>query len=133
MVGGCPVSSGRAQGLESESSHSSTFAGDGDGHVAHVPECAWFFDAHRDNLSPNTAHRRLAVSVNLNEGYSGGELRFPEFGLDRYCPKLGNALVFSCAHLHEVLPVTNGRRFTLLTFLYDETAKRQDVVDPFAV
>ena len=92
-----------------------------------------FFGAHRDNLSPNTAHRRLAVSLCLNDGYSGGELRFPEFGLDRYCPSAGSALVFSCAHLHEVLPVTEGKRFTLLTFLYDETAKRRVAVDPFAV
>ena len=92
-----------------------------------------FFGAHRDNLSPNTAHRRLAVSLNLNEGYSGGELRFPEFGQDRYCPRAGSAVVFSCAHLHEVLPVTEGQRFTLLTFLYDETAKRRDVVDPFSL
>ena len=96
-------------------------------------ESSGFFDTHRDNLSPNTAHRRLAVSLNLNEGYSGGELRFPEFGPDRYCPNAGSALIFSCAHLHEVLPVTVGKRFTLLTFLYDETAKRQGLVDPFAV
>jgi predicted 2-oxoglutarate/Fe(II)-dependent dioxygenase YbiX len=96
-------------------------------------ESSGFFGAHRDNLSPSTAHRRLAVSLNLNDEYAGGELRFPEFGEDRYCPGAGSAVVFSCAHLHEVLPVTEGRRFTLLTFLYDETAKRQDVVDPFSV
>lgn len=92
-----------------------------------------FFHAHRDNLSPATAHRRLAVSLNLNDTFEGGELRFPEFSNDRYCPAAGSALVFSCAHLHEVLPVTSGRRFTLLTFLYDESVQRKTSVDPFAV
>ncbi|MBS14013.1 MAG: hypothetical protein CME19_20755 [Gemmatimonadetes bacterium] len=92
-----------------------------------------FFHAHRDNLSPSTAHRRLAVSLNLNDGYAGGELRFPEFGRERYKPDAGSALVFSCAHLHEVLPVTEGRRFTLLTFLYDESVQRAMEVDPFAL
>ena len=93
-------------------------------------ESSGFFHVHRDNLSPSTEHRRLAVSLNLNDGYVGGQLRFPEFGSDHYCPAAGSALVFSCAHLHEVLPVTSGRRFALLTFLYDEGARR-DSIDPF--
>jgi hypothetical protein len=28
-----------------------------------------FFSAHRDNLSPATAHRRFALTLNLNDGY----------------------------------------------------------------
>jgi hypothetical protein len=36
-----------------------------------------FFRAHRDNLSPATAHRRFALTLNLNESYQGGQLRFP--------------------------------------------------------
>lgn len=77
-----------------------------------------FFDAHRDNLSEATSHRRFALSINLNDDYEGGELRFPEYGRDRYRPAAGEALVFSGAHLHEVLPVTRGRRFVLLSFLF---------------
>jgi predicted 2-oxoglutarate/Fe(II)-dependent dioxygenase YbiX len=96
-------------------------------------ESSGFFGGHRDNLSPSTAHRRLAMSLNLNDSYSGGELCFPEFGNDRYCQSAGSAVIFSCVHLHEVLPVTDGKRFTLLSFLYDETAKRQDAIDPFAL
>ena len=78
-----------------------------------------FFDAHRDNLSPSTAHRQFAVSLNLNEDYEGGHLLFPEYGSHRYRPGMGGALIFSCVHLHAVAPVTRGRRFALLTFLYD--------------
>src|SRR5690606_3334937 len=36
------------------------------------------FRAHRDNTTLGTAHRRFAVSLNLNTGdYQGGLLRFP--------------------------------------------------------
>ena len=78
-----------------------------------------FFEAHRDNLSPATAHRRFALTLNLNDDYDGGELRFPEYGRQRYRPDAGAALVFSGSHLHEVLPVTRGRRLVLLSFLFD--------------
>lgn len=76
-----------------------------------------FFAPHRDNLSAATAHRRFGLTLNLNDGYEGGELRFPEYGATRYRPAAGEALVFSGSHLHEVLPVTSGRRFVLLSFL----------------
>jgi predicted 2-oxoglutarate/Fe(II)-dependent dioxygenase YbiX len=76
-----------------------------------------FFKPHRDNISTSTAHRRFALTLNLNDDYEGGELRFPEYGSARYRPDAGEALVFSGSHLHEVLPVTNGRRFVLLSFL----------------
>lgn len=79
-----------------------------------------FFRAHRDNLSPATAHRVFALTLNLNDDYEGGQLRFPEYGTQLYRPAAGTALVFSCAHLHEVMDVTAGRRFVLLSFLYAE-------------
>ena len=84
-----------------------------------------FFRPHRDNLSPSTAHRRFAMSLNLNEDYKGGQLRFPEYGLDLYRPEAGAALMFSCSNLHEVVPVTRGRRFALLSFLFGEEGRRQ--------
>lgn len=84
-----------------------------------------FFAPHRDNLSPATAHRRFALTLNLNEDYEGGELRFPEYGHQRYRPAPGEALVFSGSLLHEVLPVTRGRRFVLLSFLFNEDDRRR--------
>jgi predicted 2-oxoglutarate/Fe(II)-dependent dioxygenase YbiX len=81
-----------------------------------------FFRPHRDNLTPSTAHRVFALTLNLNDGYEGGQLRFPEYGNQLYRPAAGAALIFSCAHLHEVLDVTAGRRFVLLSFLYGEPA-----------
>ncbi|HTY68982.1 MAG TPA: 2OG-Fe(II) oxygenase [Alphaproteobacteria bacterium] len=77
---------------------------------------------HRDDSQPWVAHRRFAVSVNLNaEEFEGGELRYPEFGRDTYRPDSGAAIAFSCSVLHEALPVTKGRRFVLLAFLHGET------------
>ncbi|HEY6697835.1 MAG TPA: 2OG-Fe(II) oxygenase [Acidimicrobiales bacterium] len=81
-----------------------------------------FFRQHRDNLTPSTTHRVFALTLNLNDGYEGGQLRFPEYGNQLYRPDPGAALVFSCAHLHEVREVTSGRRFVLLSFLYGEPA-----------
>jgi predicted 2-oxoglutarate/Fe(II)-dependent dioxygenase YbiX len=77
------------------------------------------FHRHRDNTSSHNAHRQFALSLNLNAGdeYDGGEVRFAEFGRELYRPVAGGALVFSTSLLHEVIPVTRGRRFGLFTFL----------------
>lgn len=82
------------------------------------------FRAHRDNTTPGTAHRRFAVTINLNDDFEGGELWFPEFGRRRYRPPVGGAVVFSCSLLHEATPVTRGVRYATLPFLYDEAAAK---------
>ncbi|CAN5381892.1 hypothetical protein BH10PSE6_BH10PSE6_10390 [soil metagenome] len=80
-----------------------------------------FFSPHRDNTTKGTAHRRFAVTINLNaEEYEGGDLRFPEFGPQAYRAPTGGAIVFSCSLLHEALPVTTGTRYAYLPFLYGE-------------
>lgn len=84
-----------------------------------------FFRPHRDNTTKGTAHRKFAVSLNLNTGeYEGGCLRFPEFGRQTYSAPLGGAVVFSCSLLHEATPVTAGRRYAYLPFLYDDAGAR---------
>ncbi len=80
------------------------------------------FRAHRDNTTPGTAHRRFAVTINLNDAFEGGELWFPEFGPRRYRPPAGGAVVFSCSLLHEATPVTAGLRYATLPFPYDDAA-----------
>ena len=56
-----------------------------------------FFSAHRDNVTAGTAHRKFAVSINLNEpDFEGGEVRFPEFGPRTYRTPSGGAAVFAC-------------------------------------
>jgi predicted 2-oxoglutarate/Fe(II)-dependent dioxygenase YbiX len=81
------------------------------------------FAPHRDNTTKGTAHRRFAVTINLNaEDYEGGDLSFPEFGARRYRAPTGGAVVFSCSLLHQALPVTKGTRYAFLPFLYDDAA-----------
>ena len=90
---------------------------------------------YRHSEALGTAHRRFAVSINLNaEDFEGGDLRFPEFGPRTYRPPTGGAVVFSCSLQHEATPVTRGRRYAFLPFLYDEAsaAIREANVGAFA-
>jgi peroxiredoxin/predicted 2-oxoglutarate/Fe(II)-dependent dioxygenase YbiX len=82
------------------------------------------FRAHRDNTTKGTAHRRFAVSINLNGDFAGGEVSFPEYGPRGYKAPPGGAVVFPCALLHAVSRVTEGRRYAFLPFLYDDAAAK---------
>jgi predicted 2-oxoglutarate/Fe(II)-dependent dioxygenase YbiX len=82
-----------------------------------------FFKAHRDNMTKGTAHRRFAVTINLNRDFDGGDLIFPEFGPRTYRAPVGGAIVFSCSLLHQVTRVTRGVRYATLPFLHDEAAE----------
>lgn len=85
-----------------------------------------YFRPHRDNTTGGTAHRRFAMSLNLNTGeYEGGYLRFPEYGGHLYRPGLGSAVIFSCSLMHEATDVTAGRRFGLFSFLYGDKEAQQ--------
>jgi predicted 2-oxoglutarate/Fe(II)-dependent dioxygenase YbiX/peroxiredoxin len=85
------------------------------------------FHRHRDNVNAGAQHRRFAVTINLNKDYDGCDLVFPEFGRRTYRAPHGGAIVFSCGALHEVTPITRGRRYAFLAFLYGEAdaAKRR--------
>jgi peroxiredoxin/predicted 2-oxoglutarate/Fe(II)-dependent dioxygenase YbiX len=82
------------------------------------------FRPHRDNTTKGTAHRRFAVSLNLNADFEGGNLRFPEFGRQTYKAPVGGAVVFSCSLLHEATVITKDKRYAFLPFLYDEEAAK---------
>lgn len=75
-----------------------------------------FFGLHRDRYRPEHP-RRFAMSLNLNDDYEGGTLRFPEYSDQLYRPPIGGACIFSCSLLHEALPVTRGRRLAMTTFI----------------
>jgi len=78
------------------------------------------FYRHRDNANIGAQHRRFAVTINLNKDYEGCDLVFPEFGTRSYRAPHGGAIVFSCGALHQVTPITKGRRHAFLAFLYGE-------------
>lgn len=87
-------------------------------------EEAAHFGRHRDNTTKGTAHRKFAISVNLNDDFDGGEVSFPEYGPRGYKAPAGAAVVFSCSLLHAVSTVTRGRRYAFLPFLYDDAAAK---------
>jgi predicted 2-oxoglutarate/Fe(II)-dependent dioxygenase YbiX len=82
------------------------------------------FAPHRDNTTKGPAHRRFAVSINLNAEFDGGEVSFPEYSPRGLKPPPGGAVVFSCSLLHTVSKVRRGRRYAFLPFLYDEAAAK---------
>jgi predicted 2-oxoglutarate/Fe(II)-dependent dioxygenase YbiX/peroxiredoxin len=83
------------------------------------------FRPHRDNTTKGTAHRRFAVTINLNSEFEGGELSFPEYGPRLFKPPPGGAVVFSCSLLHTVSKVVRGKRYAFLPFLYDDAAAEE--------
>lgn len=84
-----------------------------------------YFAPHRDNTNLLTAHRRYAITINLNTGdYEGGQLKLPEYSAHLYAPAAGGAIVFSCSLLHTALPVTKGRRFVVVGFFWGEAEEQ---------
>lgn len=81
------------------------------------------FRPHRDNDPGLTEHRRYAVSINLNDDFGGGEVCFPEYRAKGIKAPAGWAVVFPCAILHAVNPVTSGSRYAYLPFVYDEAGR----------
>ncbi|MGE3622830.1 MAG: 2OG-Fe(II) oxygenase [Bdellovibrionales bacterium] len=86
----------------------------------YAAETGGHFFRHRDNMNAGARHRRFAVSINLNRDYDGCDLIFPEFGRRHYRAPLGGAVVFSTGALHQVLPITRGKRYAFVPFLYGE-------------
>jgi len=91
----------------------------------YAAEAGGHFSRHRDNQNAGARHRRFAVSINLNTGYEGCDLIFPEFGRRLYKAPYGGAIVFSTGALHQVTPVTRGKRYAFVPFLYGEEEARQ--------
>ena len=87
-------------------------------------ETGGHFGPHRDDTGISVAHRRFAVSINLNADFDGGEISFPEYSPRSFKAAPGTAVVFSASILHQVSRVTRGQRYVFLTFLFDEEAER---------
>lgn len=89
--------------------------------VCYESDPGGYFRPHRDNDSRAYAHRRFAMTINLNTGdYTGGDLCFPEYGPHGYEAGQGGAIIFSCSLLHEARDVTAGKRYALLGFFFGE-------------
>ena len=82
-----------------------------------------FYRPHRDRGSvpswPDAERRTIAVVVFLNDGFSGGVLRlYDDGGIHEIVPREGTLAAFSAATLHEVAPVIDGTRDTVVDWFY---------------
>jgi len=81
------------------------------------------FHAHRDSVYPY-GHRRFAMSLILNDDYEGGGIIFPEYNNVPYKPEPCSAVIFPTSLYHQVLEITGGKRYVIISFLFgDEEAK----------
>lgn len=80
-----------------------------------------FRDRHTD-WTAHSCHRRMSIVIGLSEvqEYEGGELVFNDLDIKIKLPK-GSAVIFDAKLFHEVLPVTNGKRYVLQAFLFDDS------------
>jgi len=84
-----------------------------------------FYNWHNDVLweSPNCAHRKLSMSIQLSDplDYEGGNLEIQPLYLDPPEPttlrKQGNVIVFPSFLMHRVTPVTKGTRYSLVAWM----------------
>lgn len=75
-----------------------------------------FFENHTDSIA--SSGRKYSVFYYLNDNYVGGELVFTNLDL-KISPKANSILIFPSEpeYAHEVLPVTYGNKYVILTFL----------------
>jgi hypothetical protein len=69
-------------------------------------------DDHKDH------HRRMSWVYYINDDYTGGEISFPRFNLT-YKPVANEFIVFPSNYVynHSVLPVTEGTRYAVVSWL----------------
>ena len=80
-----------------------------------------FRDAHKD-WTAWSCHRRMSIIIGLSnpDDYEGGELYFKENNL-KYKIEKGTAIIFDSKLVHEVLPLSKGKRYVIQAFLFDDS------------
>lgn len=78
----------------------------------------WHTDCTSYLKAPDALDRKLSMSLLLNDNYEGGELEFQYQPLDKKIkPKAGEAIIFPSWLPHRVLPVTKGKRISIVAWL----------------
>ena len=82
-----------------------------------------------DWVPNHTPQRDLSALYYLNNAFEGGEIRFPQWGL-MIKPRRGLLIAFpsDARHVHEVLPVRRGQRYSLpIWFTHTASAGLEDL------
>jgi predicted 2-oxoglutarate/Fe(II)-dependent dioxygenase YbiX len=74
-----------------------------------------FYVQHTDSFKARP--RAVSCSFILNDGYEGGEFAFFDREL-KYKPKKGSCIMFPSNFMypHEIMPVTSGTRYSIITW-----------------
>lgn len=75
-----------------------------------------FYDWHRD-YKKEGYHRKLSVSIMLNDDFEGGDLEIQNLWGNKTCvipKKAGSIVIFPSMLKHRVTPVTKGVRYSLV-------------------
>jgi len=78
-----------------------------------------WFGKHDDNRN----NRVYAVGVLLNDEFDGGDFLLYNPSMQKLNKKIGNTYLFDVRIEHEITPITNGERYSLLWFLESEHIK----------
>jgi len=77
---------------------------------------------HMDSKSPiNNEQRKLSISILLNESFVGGGLEIESNKDENVLKYQGDIVVFPSFLQHRVLPVTDGIRYTAVSWAYGPT------------
>jgi hypothetical protein len=95
-------------------------------HIAKWPE-GFFADAHYDGEQDpaygawNYAHRKFGTVLYLNEDYLGGEIYYPQYGIE-VKPRAGCLIMHrgSSDQMHGIKEITSGTRYSVPAFWGDE-------------
>jgi prolyl 4-hydroxylase len=92
--------------------------GAGGHYIPHVDAETLYKDDIGLNMWEKTLDRDLSVVYFLNDGFTGGELVFPEIDLV-VKPEAGTLVCFPSDHhyIHGVNPVISGQRYTIVTWM----------------
>lgn len=83
--------------------------------VEYVKDCHYTW--HDDD-----SFRRIETNIILlNDNFEGGEFELKEYGIIKL--NIGDCLNFKSTLDHRVKPVTKGIRYSLVTWLYDQSEK----------
>jgi hypothetical protein len=83
-----------------------------------------FMNLHKDSDSYNNRKSIVfAVTIYLNDDFTGGELVYPELKL-RIVPRPRSMVIHKAEYLHKVLPVKSGSRYSITTFILGDESTR---------
>ena len=80
------------------------------------------YNWHMDSKAPiNNEQRKLSIVMLLNDNFAGGGLEIESHRGENVLKSQGDIVVFPSFLQHRVLPVTDGTRFTAVSWAYGPT------------